>query len=85
MKDYEFANDELLTLEQMLKSKFSPIKPDQQFVGNLRSRLENMPKSQNYRQLAYIYLTTAGGLLIGLTIFLIGRKFFQETKGAPVI
>jgi len=74
--------NDLLALEQSLKSKFHPIKPDQQFVGNLRSRLESSPIYQQQRKAAYIFITTAGGLLLGLIIFLIGKGLLGESRGA---
>ena len=75
-------NKELLALEQSLKTKFHPIEPDQQFVGNLRVSLESSPIYHRQRKLAQIFITTAGGLLFGLIIFLIGKGLLQESRGA---
>lgn len=80
MKEIQTNNEELLALEQSLRSKFRPIKPDQKFVGDLRSRLEDMPVYQQQRRTAYFMLSAAGGLLVGLVIFLIGRGILQELK-----
>lgn len=80
MKEIQSTNQELLALEQSLKNRFQPIKPDQKFVGELRSRLEATPGYQQQRKAAYFLLSVAGGLFIGLLIFLIGRGFFQELK-----
>ncbi|NLN70757.1 MAG: hypothetical protein GX142_08275 [Chloroflexi bacterium] len=82
MKASPSVNQELLALERTLKSRFHPVKPDQQFVGNLRSRLENTPFSRKRQRLGYVYIITAGGLLIGLTIFLIGKGLFQGSEEA---
>ena len=82
MNDIQSIHDDLLALERSLKSKFHPIKPDQQFVGNLRARLEDSPNYQRQRKAAYIFMTTAGGLLVGLIIFLIGKGLLQGSRGA---
>ncbi|HOE70738.1 MAG TPA: hypothetical protein PKZ33_06685 [Brevefilum sp.] len=82
MKDHPSASDELLALERILKSRFHPIKPDQRFVGNLRSRLENSPRYSKQHKTAYIFITTAGGLLFGLIIFLIGKELIQGSREA---
>lgn len=82
MKEYPPISDELLALEQNLRARFHPIKPDQQFVGNLRSKLEHNPVFQQQRRAAYILITTAGGLLFGLIIYLIGKGLIHESKSA---
>jgi hypothetical protein len=51
-------------------------------VGNLRSRLENSPIFLKQRRTAYIFITTAGGLLFGLIIFLIGKELLQGSREA---
>jgi hypothetical protein len=81
MKANQSISDDLLALEEALKAKFHPIEPDQHFVGNLRARLEDSPIYQQQRRAAYIFITTAGGLLLGLIIFLIGKGLLQESKG----
>jgi len=81
MNEYPSADDDLIALETALKSRFHPIKPDQQFVGNLRNRLESSPMIQKQRRTAYVLITTAGGLLFGLIIFLIGKGLFQQSRG----
>lgn len=78
MKEIQSINDDLLALERSLKSKMHPIEPDQQFVGNLRVRLEDPSRYQQPRKAAYSFLTIAGGLLFGLIVFLIGREILQE-------
>lgn len=78
MKDMQPNNDELIALEKSLRLGLHPVKPDQDFVGNLRSRLENSPVYQQQRETAYSLLTVAVGLLVGLIIFLVGKGFLQE-------
>ena len=82
MKDHLSVSDELLAIERILTNRFHPIKPDQRFVGNLRSRLENSPIFLKQRRTAYIFITTAGGLLFGLIIFLIGKELLQGSSEA---
>lgn len=81
MQEHQSIDDDLLAFERSIKSKFKPITPDQQFVGNLRSRLEGSPIYQRQRRAAKIMITTAGGLLFGLIIFLIGKGLLQESRG----
>lgn len=73
MKENQILNQDLLALEQSLKARLSPVKPDQNFVGNLRSRLEDSPIYQQQRETAYFLLSIASGLLVGSLIFLIGK------------
>lgn len=82
MKEIQSHNKDLLALEQSLKSKMHPIKPDQKFVGELRIRLEDMPFYERQKNSAYTMLTVVGGLLFGLIIFLIGKGLLQESKTA---
>ena len=81
MRENHAINDDLLDFEQTLKTKFQPITPDQQFVGVLRERLEHSSIYQKQRRVAHILITTAGGLLFGLIIFLIGKGLIQESQG----
>ncbi len=78
MKEVKSANQDLLALERSLMSQLQPIKPNQQFVGNLRLCLEGSPAYQRPRQTAYSFLAIAGGLLFGLVVFLIGKGILQE-------
>jgi hypothetical protein len=78
MMEVKSANQDLLALERSLKSQLQPIKPNQQFVGNLRLRLEDPSAYRRPRQTAYSLLAIAGGLLFGLVVFLIGKWIFQE-------
>lgn len=81
MQENHSINDDLLAFERSLKTKFQPIMPDQQFVGNLHTRLERSSIYQQQRRVAHILITTAGGLLFGLIIFLIGKGLLQESRG----
>jgi hypothetical protein len=67
----------LTNLEQSLKSQLFPIAPDQDFVGTLQRQLQESPTYQQRRLKAATLLTIAGGLVIGLTIFLIGKQFLN--------
>ena len=78
MKEIPSLNDDLLALERSLKSKLHPVKPDQQFVGNLRMRLEEISAYPQPQKTAFTLLSVAGGLLIGLIVFLIGKVILQE-------
>lgn len=78
MSEDHSVNNDLLALERSLKTQLQPIKPNQQFVGNLRLRLEDPSAYRRPRQTAYSFLAIAGGLLFGLVVFLIGKGFFQE-------
>jgi hypothetical protein len=69
MKEHQSLNQDLLALEQALKSRLTPVKPDQNFVGSLRSRLEDSPIYQQKRETAYFLLSIASGLLVGSLIF----------------
>lgn len=68
----------LLELERSLRKRLSPVKPDQQFVGTLRQRLEDSPAYRHQRRLAVSMLSIAAGLVVGLAIFLIGRSFIHS-------
>lgn len=79
--DREITNQDLLALEQSLRAKLSPVVPDAGFIGNLQQRLEESPLMQQQRKLATSLLLTASGLLVGVVIFLIGRKYLHgESK-----
>lgn len=80
MKETHPKNVDLIALEDLLRARFQAIKPDQQFVGILHTKLENSPILQKQRKVAYVLMTTAGGLLLGLIIFLIGKGFLQESR-----
>jgi hypothetical protein len=78
MKEIQSTDDDLLVLEQALRAKLHPITPNQEFVGNLRGQLENSSIYQRQRETAHVFLTIAGGLLVGLVVFLVGRGIFKS-------
>lgn len=80
MKESQFTNEDLLALEQSLKSRLLPVQPDQGFVGSLRSRLEDSPIYQQQRETAYFFLSIASGLLVGLVVFLIGKEIMHGIR-----
>ena len=75
-------NESLLALEDSLKRRLHPVKPDLQFVRGLRTRLEESKLLNRQRRTAATLLTIASGLLIGLAIFLVGRKFLSGSENA---
>lgn len=80
MMDENTSNMTLLDLEQTLKRKLFPVQPDKKFIGQLRERLENSPLYYQPRRLAMQLLTTAGGLVAGLVIFLIGKRLLKKDE-----
>jgi hypothetical protein len=75
-------NESLLALEDSLKRRLHPVTPNRQFVHGLRRRLEESNRLNRQRRTAATLLTIAGGLLIGLAIFLIGRGFLSGSGKA---
>ena len=73
-------NENLLKLEQSLRNRLSPVRPNRDFVGSLHKRLEQSPIYQNKRHLAVTLLTIAGGLVIGTAVFLIGRELLDGVE-----
>lgn len=67
-------NENLLNLEQSLRNRLNPVRPDRKFVGHLHKKLEESPLYERKRHLAGTLLTVAGGLVIGTAVFLIGRE-----------
>ncbi len=82
MRQKKLQNESLLDLENSLKNKFHPVQPNQQFVRQLRIRLEESPILYRRRRTAATLLTIAGGLLVGLAIFLIGTRFLRQSSEA---
>lgn len=76
------VDEELLALEKTLKARLSPVNPRQQFVGSLRRRLEDAPIDPQRKWLAMILLTIAGGLAVGLVVFLIGKSLVENGEEA---
>ena len=77
MTDEKNKNEQLLALERSLREGLSPVAPRQAFVGTLRTRLEDSPIYQKKRRMAATLLTVAGGVVFGLSVFLIARGFMQ--------
>ena len=73
------SEEALLALQDTLRSRLSPVKPDRKFVNNLRARLEESPVYLEQRRTAAKMLTIAAGLMFGLVVFLIGRGLMRET------
>lgn len=73
-------NENLLELEQSLRNRLSPVRPNRDFVGSLQKRLEESPIYRKKRQLAVTLLTVAGGLVVGTAVFLIGRGLAEGTE-----
>ena len=73
-------NENLLKLEQSLRKRLSPVRPNRDFVGSLHKRLEQSPIYQNKGHLAVTLLTIAGGLVIGTAVFLIGRELLDGVE-----
>lgn len=80
MMEYTANNDQLLALERSLQSELSPVRPNQQFIGNLRQRLVDLPIFRQQRRLAISFLSIAIGLVAGLVIFLIGHGFVKHSE-----
>jgi len=75
-------NETLLALENSLKHQLKPVQPNRHFVIGLKTRLETSNLLDRQRRTAATLLTIAGGLLIGLVVFLIGRGFLSESGAA---
>ena len=82
MTEFIVRNDQLLDLERSLRAELNPVKPSQQFVGNLRDRLEISPIYKQQKRLAISLLSIALGLVAGLVIFLIGHGFLKHSENA---
>ncbi len=80
MENDKVMESRLKTLEKSLKSQLFPVAPDQDFVGTLHRRLQESPTYQQRRLKAATFLMIAGGLVIGLTIFLVGKQFLRFTR-----
>jgi hypothetical protein len=82
MQANEIRNESLLELENSLKRQLQPVQPNRQFVNKLKTRLEESNIFDQQQRTAATLLTIAGGLMIGLAIFLIGRGFLSESEKA---
>lgn len=80
MAENEISNEDLLALEKSLRLKLHPVQPDQEFVGALRKRLDQEAVRDQQNRLAISFLTIAGGLVIGLIVFVIGRIILHRKE-----
>ncbi|MEA3325996.1 MAG: hypothetical protein U9R53_01600 [Chloroflexota bacterium] len=78
MRERQFSDETLLALERALKAKLNPVHPDQSFIHTLKQRLADMPINEPHQRMAMTLLTIAGGLFLGLVIYLIGRGFIKD-------
>jgi len=82
MRAKNTQNETLLALENALKSQLHFVQPNRQFVRDLRTRLEESEILDRQKRTAATLLTIAGGLLVGLAVFLIGRGFLSDSEKA---
>lgn len=80
MSEKVSTNEELLAIEEALRTRLNPVRPNQKFVSNLRQRLVESPAYQQRQQKAAKLLTVAGGLMFGLVVFLIGRRLIEGSE-----
>ncbi|MDY6873215.1 MAG: hypothetical protein SVR81_04505 [Chloroflexota bacterium] len=76
------VNEQLLALEKALRTRLSPVQPSQQFVGSLRQRLEDSTIDPQRKWLAMVLLGIAGGLAVGLVVFLISKSLDKSGEEA---
>jgi hypothetical protein len=76
MAEDKVMDQSLLDLERSLKESLNPIKPDTKFIYELRQQLEVSSLHKKQQRAGISLLLIAGGLITGLVIFLIGRRFF---------
>ena len=81
MKELQFSNETLLELERSLKTKLNPVQPDLSFISTLRDKLLAQPDIRPHHRTALTLLTIAGGLFLGLAIYLIGLGYFRDQSG----
>ena len=78
MEPSQHFQNNLFDLEKKLKSTLLPIKPSENFVGNLHSRLNESTIFHKQERMAFTLLTIEGGLLTGLIIFLLGKWLINK-------
>lgn len=76
MTEDKVLDQSLLDLERSLKESLNPVKPDTQFIHELRQQLEGSSLHKKTQRAGISLLLIAGGLTAGLVIFLLGRRFF---------
>jgi len=75
MAEDKLMDQSLLDLERSLKESLNPVKPDKKFVYELRQQLEGSSAHKKQQRAGVSLLLIAGGLITGLVIILIGRRF----------
>lgn len=76
------AENQIKKIEQTLRVKLAPIIPNDQFIGNLRKRLEGSTIYEKQHHLAVSMLSIAVALIVGLVIFLVGRGLVNDSEKA---
>ena len=76
------AENQIKKIEQTLRVKLAPIIPNDQFIGNLRKRLEGSTIFEKQHHLAVSMLSIAVALIVGLVIFLVGRGLVNDSEKA---
>lgn len=74
------AENQIKKIEQTLRVKLAPIIPNDQFIGNLRKRLEGSTIYEKQHHLAVSMLSIAVALVVGLVIFLVGRGLVNDSE-----
>ena len=80
MTEANYVENSLITLERSLKETLNPVKPDKQFVSDLKRQLINQPINREEQRTAISLLLIAAGLFSGLVVFLLGRRFFESKR-----
>ena len=80
IKKETVPNEELIRLERSLRKTLLPVKPDQNFIGSLRKKLEEEASEDHSHRIAISFLTIAAGLVAGLMIVLIGQILIREKE-----
>lgn len=80
MDKQAFFEAELTALENSLRANLHPIAPDQKFIHELASDLADASIRRHQKRIGQALLLVAGGLVIGLLIFWIGRGILEGEK-----
>jgi hypothetical protein len=78
MTNSELSNQSLIELEHSLKEYLNPVKPDQNFIGQLLQRLENSSSNPVQRKMARKLLRIALAFSVGFIVFLLGKKLVDK-------
>lgn len=82
MAERKIAEDQLIKIEQSLRTKLIPVIPSDRFIGSLRKRLEGSTIYERQQRLAVSMLSIALGLVVGLVVFLVGSSLVQDAEKA---